>query len=441
MIFDTQIVAAKYQEGDDHWVLTDQRGKQYSCRYVITAMGILNAPTPPNIPGVNDFKNAWHTRAWPQDDSSLKGKRVGIIGTGATGIQVIQTIAKDVGSLTVFQRTPNWAAPLRNSKISDDEMNDIRKRYPDIFALCDLSSNGFVHQTLTQKTLEMDPEERTKIWEAMYAKPGFAKFLGVNGDIFTNREANALYSKFMADKIRERVHDPAVAEKLIPKCHGFGTRRLPLETYYFEVFNQPNVELVDVIGTPIQKITSQGVQTADKLYELDILIYATGFDATTGSFRAVDIQGRGSQQLSDVWKDGIRTQLGLTVKDFPNFLMVMGPHQAFGNFPRSIEYAVNWCADYMRYAVEHGITCMEATEDGTEKWTQHVHECGKGLLSQEVDSWMTGVNKNLAHKQKRTVFRYNGPGYGYRARCDDVKARNYEDFQLKQKGSVVSSIA
>lgn len=176
-------------------------------------------------------------------------------------------------------------------------------------------------------------------WEALYAKPGFAKFLGVNTDIFMDREANALYSDFMAEKIRGRVHDPATAEKLIPRCHGFGLRRLPLETNYFEVYNQPNVTLVDLKEQPIEKICEQGVQTTEQLYELDILIYATGFDATTGSFRAVDIRGRNNKSLTDVWSDGIRTQLGLTVKDFPNFLMIMGPHQVSQRRPASEAYS------------------------------------------------------------------------------------------------------
>jgi cation diffusion facilitator CzcD-associated flavoprotein CzcO len=338
MIFNTQIVSAQYQSSDDYWLLTDQNGKQYTCRYLISAMGILNQPTPPNIPGVNDFKNSWHTSRWPKDDSSLKGKRVGIIGTGATGIQVIQSIAKDVGSLTVFQRTPNWAAPLRNSPISSDEMQDIRKRYPEIFEACMKSSHGFVHLSTPDKTVDMDPAEREARWEALYARPGFAKFLGVNTDIFTDREASTLYSDFMAKKIKDRVHNPVTAEKLVPKCHLFGTRRVPLETNYFEVYNQPNVTLVDLKEQPIEKICEQGVQTTEQLYELDILIYATGFDATTGSFRAVDIRGRNNKSLTDVWSDGIKTQLGLTVKDFPNFLMIMGPHQVRSVLKCSLAY-------------------------------------------------------------------------------------------------------
>lgn len=328
MQFNTTIESAHYQDDSNSWLLTDQNGKTYSSRYLLTAIGILNNFTPPNIPGVHDFKgNAWHTSQWPADDSILDGKRVGIIGTGATGIQVIQTIASRPSSLSVFQRTPNWSAPLRNSKISQEEMQDIRKRYPEIFEACLSSHAGFVHRTTSLNTLEMTPEERDAAWEALYAQPGFAKFLGVNSDIFINRDANKLYSDWMANKIRGRVHDPVVAEKLIPKCHGFGTRRLPLETGYFEVFNQPNVHLVDVKEDPIERICETGIKTRDRKHELDVLIYATGFDAVTGSFRAIDFQGRNNTKLVNTWGEGIRTYLGLTVEDFPNMFMVMGPHQ------------------------------------------------------------------------------------------------------------------
>ncbi|KAM5380138.1 hypothetical protein ACJZ2D_003785 [Fusarium nematophilum] len=377
MQFDTRIESAHFREESSSWLLQDDDGHSYTCRYLITAMGILNKPTLPNIPGVHSFKGEfWHTARWPDDASSLEGKRVGIIGTGATAIQTIQAIAdKSVFSMT--------------------------------------------------------EEERQAHWEKLYALPGFAKVLSISSDIYTDRKANELYSKFHADKIRARVNDPEVAEKLIPKNHGFGTRRVPLESGYFEVYNQPNVKLVDIREDPISQITETGVQTGEALHELDILIYATGFDAVTGSFNAVDFQGRNGTNLKDVWSNGIRTFLGLTVQDFPNMFMIMGPHQMFGNIPRSIEYAVDWVADFMRHARDTNITYLEATDKGMEEWTAHVHECGQGLLANEVDSWMTGVNKNLAHKQKRSMTRYNGPAPGYRKRCDEVKARGYADFVLR----------
>ncbi|KAI9148731.1 Phenylacetone monooxygenase [Paramyrothecium foliicola] len=429
--FNTRVKSARFQEETSSWLVEDAEGHSYTSRFLVTAMGILNEPTLPNIPGVENFMGeSWHTARWPENSSSLKGKRVGIVGTGATAIQTIQAIAGEVGHLTVFQRNPNWAAPLRNRAITPEEMNEIRQSYPEIFRKCYESYAGFIHMSDTRTVFSMTEEERQSVWERLYAEPGFAKVLSISPDIFTDRKANDLYSKFHADKIRSRVNDPEVAETLIPKNHGFGTRRVPLESGYFEVFNQPNVKLVDLKKDPIVQITETCVQTGHELHELDVLIYATGFDAVTGSFRAVDFQGRDGIKLKDVWEDGIRTFLGLTVKDFPNMFMVMGPHQMFGNFPRSIEYSANWVADIIRHAHENNITRIEATEKGMDEWTAHVHECGQGLLANEVDSWMTGVNNNLAHKQKRSMTRYNGPGPGYRKRCDEVKQRGYTDFIL-----------
>ncbi|KXJ88356.1 phenylacetone monooxygenase [Microdochium bolleyi] len=433
MQFDTRIKSAHFQEPTRSWLLTDSTGRTYSTRYLVTAMGILNEATLPNIPGVKDYKGkAWHTSRWPSSykEGDLAGKRVGIIGTGATAIQTIQEIGKTVGHLTVFQRTPNWTAPLRNTAIDEAEMAAIRAKYPTIFKQCLDSYSCFIHKGDPRSVFDMTPEEREACWEALYAQPGFAKVLGVSGDIFTDREANRLYSDFHAAKIRQRINDPALADKLIPTNHGFATRRVPLESGYYEIFNQPNVRLVDVREDPIERITPRGVRTVSGAEtELDVLIYATGFDAVTGSFRAVDFRGRKNKELAaDAWGEGIRTYLGLTVKDFPNMFMIMGPHQMFGNIPRSIEYAVDWTAEAIRWAAEHNVTLFEATEAGTLAWTEHVHECGQGLLANEVDSWMTGVNKNLAHKQKRSMTRYNGPAPGYRRRCDEVRARGYVDF-------------
>lgn len=431
MQFDTRVKSAHFQDSSNSWLLTDETGTQYSSRYLITAIGILNQPTLPAIPGVNDYKGqAWHTARWPSDHSDLKGKRVGIIGTGATAIQTIQEIYKIAGSLTVFQRTPNWTAPLRNTKISPAEMVEIRARYPEIFRQCLESYSCFIHVSDKRKTTDLSKEELFAHWEELYKLPGFAKVLGVSTDIATDREANRLYSEFNAKKIRERINDPVIAEKLIPKNHGFGTRRVPLESGYYEAFNEPHVTLVDITEDPIDHITEKGIRTKDQDFEFDILIYATGFDAVTGSFNAIDFQGLNGTRLKDTWKDGIQTFLGLTVNNFPNMFMIMGPHQMFGNIPRSIQYAVEWVSDFIQYARDNNVQFVEASQGNMNKWYQHVEECGKGLLANEVDSWMTGVNKNLAHKQQRSLTRYNGPAPGYRQRCDEVKSRNYSDFVL-----------
>src|SRR5437868_9849496 len=263
--FNSRVAAAHYHEETRSWYLTLEDGRRYSTRFLITAIGILSAPTMPNIPGIGSFKGvSCHTHAWPRDGVDFAGKRVGIIGTGATAVQTIQEIAKTVEQLTVFQRTPNWCAPLHNGKISQEEMRDIRARYDEIFALCSTSPGCYIHAPDPRKTLDVPPEEREAFWDKLYASPGFGIWMGNFSDMLTDRAANAAASDFIARKIRQRVKDPAVAEKLIPKNHGFGTRRVPLETGYYEVYNRTNVELVDINETPIERITPSGIKSSDR---------------------------------------------------------------------------------------------------------------------------------------------------------------------------------
>jgi cation diffusion facilitator CzcD-associated flavoprotein CzcO len=245
-----------------------------------------------------------------------------------------------------------------------------------------------------------------------------------------DREANALISDFIARKIRQRVKDPAVAAKLIPKNHGFGTRRVPLETRYYEVYNQPNVKLVDINETPIERITPAGIKTSDAEYEFDMIIYATGFDAITGSFDRVDIRGVDGRRLRDEWKAGPQTFLGILVEGFPNMLMVMGPHAGLGNFPRAAEYSVNWVTGLVRFARDRGLTRIEATSAGVAQWTDHVKALGEGLLMNEIDSWMTGVNRNVEGKSTRKIMRYSGGHPAFREHCDRVAADGYRQLAL-----------
>jgi cation diffusion facilitator CzcD-associated flavoprotein CzcO len=385
----------------------------------------------PNIPGTNTFKGvSCHTHAWPRDGVDFAGKRVGIIGTGATAVQTIQELAKTAGHLTVFQRTPNWCAPLHNGKISDAEMLDIRAHYREIFALCRTSPGCYIHAPDPRKTLDVPLEEREAFWEQLYASPGFGIWMGNFSDMLTDRAANAAASDFIARKIRQRVHDPVVAEKLIPKNHGFGTRRVPLETGYYEVYNQSNVELVDINDTPIERITPTGIKTSDRAYEFDIIIYATGFDAITGAFDRIDIRSAGGVRLKDVWKDGPQTYLGVLVEGFPNMLMAMGPHAGLGNYTRTAEYSVEWVTGLIQFATERGLTRIEATADGVAEWTDYILELGQGQLMNEIASWMTGVNRNVEGKQKARIMRYSGGHPAYREHCDAVAADGYRKLAL-----------
>ena len=429
--FRSRVVSAHYQDAARRWDITLEDGQCFAARFMITAIGPLSAPTMPAIPGVDSFEGpSFHTARWPHEPVDLAGKRIAVIGTGATGIQTIQEVAKTAGHLTVFQRTPNWCAPLLNARISPEEMVRIRAGYPQMFQRCQETFGCFLHTPEPRGTFDVSEAEREAFWEKRYAEPGFGIWQGNFRDIMTDRKANALLSDFVARKIRQRVRDQAVAEKLIPKNHGFGTRRVPLETKYYEVYNQDNVTLVDLLATPIERITPTGIKTSDADYAFDIIIYATGFDAITGSFDRIDIRGAGGERLKDKWQGGPMTYLGVMVDGFPNMMMLIGPHTALGNIPRSIEYNVDWVSGLMRHARDHALTRVEATAAGVTWWTDHVKALGVGLLSNEIDSWMTGVNRNVAGKQVRIINRYSGSAPDYRAKCDAVAAQGYEGVTL-----------
>ncbi len=427
----SRVAAAHYQEDTRSWEIVLEDDRHYNTRLLITAIGVLSAPTMPRIEGVDAFKGqSCHTHYWPKEKVNFEGKRVAVIGTGATAVQTIQEVAKTVGHLTVFQRTPQWCAPLHNGKIGADEMRQIRANYPEILARCAETPGCFIHAPDPRATFEVTPEEREAFWEKLYAEPGFGIWQGNFRDILVDREANALVSDFIARKIRERVKDPAVADKLIPKNHGFGTRRVPLETRYYEVYNQPNVKLIDINETPIERITPAGIKTSDAEYEFDMIIYATGFDAITGSFDRIDIRGIDGQRLKDKWAAGPQTYLGILVEGFPNMLMVMGPHAGLGNFPRAAEYSVEWVTGLVRFAHERGLTRIEATSAGVADWTRHVLATGEGLLMNEIDSWMTGVNRNVEGKETRKIMRYSGGHPAFREHCDAVRADGYRKLAL-----------
>ena len=429
--FRCRVSAAHWDEATRNWTVTAEDGTRLRSRFLITAIGALSAPTLPKFEGMDSFRGqSWHTATMPYEPVDFTGKRVAVIGTGATGVQTIQEVAKTCGSLTVFQRTPNWCAPLLNRKITEEEQQRIKASYDEIFRRCAETFSCFLHTPDPRATFEVSREEREAFWETLYNSPGFGIWVGNFKDILTNREANAELSAFVANKIRSRVKDPKTAEMLIPRNHGFGTRRVPLETRYYEVYNQPNVRLVDSRATPITRITPEGLETTEESFAFDIIIYATGFDAITGAFDRIDFQGVDGLKLRDKWKGGPQTYLGIMVEGFPNMMMQMGPHTALGNIPRSIEYSVEWVTDLLRHAREHDVTRIEATPQGVQSWTDHVKSLGVGLLSNEIDSWMTGINRNVEGKTTRIIARYSGSAPAFRERCDAVAADNYQELRL-----------
>jgi len=431
--FNSRVVWAAYDAQANEWECGFEDGRRARARFLITAIGPLSAPTMPAIPGVGDFRGeAYHTATWPHQEVSFAGKRVAVIGTGATGVQTITEVAKSAGHLTVFQRTPNWCAPLHNAPIDAETQARIKANYPEIFARCRESYGCFIHDADPRNALEVSPEEREAFYERRYGEPGFGIWMGNFRDILIDKAANDTITDFMRRKIRSRVREPELAEKLIPTNHGFGTRRVPLESGYYEVFNQANVQLVDLRETPIERITPNGIMTSAALHEFDMIIYATGFDAITGAFDRIDIRGRGGQRLKEKWANGPRTYLGLQIAGFPNLLTLVGPHNAatFCNIPRCIEQNVDWVTELLCYMSKAGFTRVEPTEAAENAWTEHVYESAARLLLLEVDSWMTGVNRNVPGRSRRTFMAYAGGAPKYREKCDEVAARGYDGFVL-----------
>jgi cation diffusion facilitator CzcD-associated flavoprotein CzcO len=340
--------------------------------------------------------------------------------------RLIPIIAKEVGHLTVFQRTPNYCAPLRNALVDPETQRRFKATYPEIHKRIRETPAGFTHDFDPRSTLEVPREERLALYEELWAQPGFKKWLGNFHDIMTSREANEDFAEFVRNKIRARVKDPVVAEKLVPKDHPFGSKRIPLETGYYEAYNRENVLLVDVRESPIQRITPKGIKTRDAEYEFDVIIYATGFDAVTGALTRMDIRGEGGQSFKDRWADGPRTYLGLQTAGFPNFFIAV--NTAFCNYPVCAEFVCEWIADCISYVREKGFASIEPTPQAEEAWIAHANELASHTLLSDAKSWFMGSN---IPGKKRALLLYANTAPKYRAKCTEVAAKGYEGFVLE----------
>ncbi|MEC9348020.1 MAG: NAD(P)/FAD-dependent oxidoreductase [Pseudomonadota bacterium] len=435
MHFNAHVDSAVFDEETYLWNVTLADGRKMSCRFLIMCLGLLSIPTYPKVEGRDRFKGqSFHTFHWPHEPVDMKDKRVAIIGTGATAIQVIGEIADKVGDLTVFQRRPNWAAPLNNYKIDDAMMAKIRARYDEIFETCARTPGGFEHEPDRRGFWEVTREERLALWDRLYDEPGFGIWLQNFREIFTDEKANAEFSEYIADRIRGRVHDKELAEKLVPRDHGFGVQRVPLETNYYEAYNRDNVHLVDITETPLKTITETGIETSDCHREFDIIIYATGFDAITGAYERIDIRGVGGETLRQHWLGKVQTYLGMMMHGFPNFFMPSGPQSgsASTNFPRGIETGVNWCTEFLQYCWNNGIERAEATQMAEERWTNHVTSMYSMMLMRKAKSWFTGYNSNVEGHEQGTIryIVYNGGAPKYVSIITDVAAKGYEGIDL-----------
>lgn len=436
MRFNARVVAMAWDEEERRWHLTLEGGERLSARFVISCIGVLSVPTPPRYAGIEDFEGeAFHTYWWPKEPVPLEGRRVGVIGTGATGIQVIAEIADKVGELYVFQRRPNWSTPLNNAPISEEEMAEIRARYDEIFANCAQSPGGFEHVPDRRGFWNLTHEERVAFWDELYRRPGFAILQANFIEIFSDEAANRELSEYIAGRIRERVDDPEVAEKLIPKDHGFGTQRLPLETNYFEAYNRDNVHLVDLSESPIERITRTGIQTSAEHYDLDVIVFATGFNAITGAFDHIDIRGRDGRELAEKWRDGPSTWRGLLTHGFPNLLMVAGPQSVSGstNYPRAIENGVNWVTGLIAHASDHGLTRIEAQPEAEQAWVEEVIRAHERILLRRSKGWFTGYNSNVeGHEAGKVRYQaYFGPAPKYVATLEAQAAEGYPELDLE----------
>ena len=425
--FNSRVVSASFDEDEDRWQVELEDGHRSRAQFLITAVGLLSAHYVPDFPGLESFRGDWcHTGRWPKEGMNLAGKRVGVIGTGATGVQLIPEIAKEVGHLTVFQRTANYCAPLRNGLIDDEMQREIKASYPEIFRKCMETAGSFIHDFDPRSAMEVSPEERLEQYERLWAEPGFKKWLSNFYDVLMPGEANEDYAKFVRGKIRERVKDPEVAEKLVPKDHPFGSKRIPCESGYYEVYNQRNVLLVDVREAPIDCITPKGVKTSEAEYELDVIIFATGFDAVTGSLNRMDIHGEGGQTLKDKFADGPRTYMGISSAGFPNLFTINAA--SVGNFVRAAEPLVEWVSDCIGYVRENQIKRIAATVEAEEEWTRHVADGGAKLLRTKANSWFVGAN---IPGKARVLLTGPDSAPAMRAKRAEVAANGYEGFLLQ----------
>lgn len=427
-----RVATAIYDDVEKIWEIKTQNGLSARARYLICANGFLSAHQFPPYEGVESFAGlSLHSARWPKERVDFTGKRVGIIGSGPTGVQIIQTIAPECAQLTVFQRTANWCTPLRNRPITPEEQRAFKEKSQDIFALCKRTWAGFIHEPDPRASMDVPKAERLARYQELYDRGGFSLWLGNYQDSFISQENADEVAEFLANKIRERVKDPATAEKLIPK-HTFGTKRCPGEKNYYEAFNLKHVKLVDLRETPIKRITATGIDTGDQFHELDIIIYATGFHTITGELLRMDIRGEHGRSLREHWSDGPKTNLGIQFSGFPNLWAVMGPHNPalFCNIPRCIETNVEWIVRCISYMREHGFETMAATPEAEEAWTKRCYDSVRGLLIEKMqDSWFFGSTNPENVRGRFLLFAGGVPLY--REIFADVEAKGYEGFELR----------
>ena len=428
--FNTRVERARFDEDRNRWIIDTSDGATVTARYLVSAAGCLSEVNKPPIPGAETFGGTQlHTARWPAEGVDVAGKRVGVIGTGSSGVQVIPQVAQTAEHVYVFQRTPQYTVPARNRPLDDDARKELKESFGERQAFKRTTPAGLSRPIVAVSAVpEMDESTRAEILEDSWRRggPGFAMTFD---DILTDPESNERAARFVRQKVRAKVTDPEVAEKLVDIDYPIGARRLIVDIDYFETYNRANVTLVDVKAAPITEITPGGLRTSAGHYDLDVLVYATGFDGMTGALLSMDLRGVGGLALRDKWAGGAGTYMGLVASGFPNLFMITGPGSpaVFSNVMLSIEQHVDWIADCLAYLVAGDFERIDADPDAEARWTRHVDDLVAGSLVGRTNSWWTGAN---IPGKRRGITMYLGGTHNYRAACDEVAANGYEGFTL-----------
>ena len=438
--FGTRVQGARWDEAARVWHLDTSDGDQVSARFVVLCTGFAAKPYIPDFPGLAEFRGPrHHTAQWPQEGLDLTGLRVGVVGTGASGVQVIQEAAAVAERVVVFQRTPILALAMQQRRLTREEQDAAKPTYPEVFLRRRATNSGFDFEGAGDSTFGVDDAERRAIYERLWAQGGFSFWAGGFSDLLLDERANRVAYDFWREKVHARVHDPETAELLAPAepPHPFGVKRPSLEQTYYDVYNQDNVQLVDIRSTPIARVTPTGIETSAEHVDLDVLVLATGFDAVTGGLTNIELRGATGETLAEHWSDGVRTHLGVASHGFPNLLYVYGPQSPSGfcNGPTCAEAQGDWVIELIRDLNDHGVTRIEATPEAEQRWRQQVESIASMTLFPRADSWYMGAN---IPGKRREMLNWPGGLQLYLAACRMSAAAGYDGFVLDDAGAAAA---
>jgi cyclohexanone monooxygenase len=428
--FNTSVTAAHFDSDSRRWNVETDTGERVSARFTIMATGCISTANMPEIDGREDYQGGlYHTGNWPHEKVDFTGQRIAVIGTGSSGIQSIPVLAREAGHVTVFQRTPHYSVPSMNIEMTPDYEQDWKDHYAERRADMRYTASGSMRKPDGVTALSVDEAERQKTYEERWNMGGMA-FLRAFTDLLTSQEANDTAAEFVRQQIRAIVKDPEVAERLSPRSYPVGTKRICVDTGYYETFNRDNVELVDIVGGPIERLTPTGLVAVGRSFEFDAIIFATGFDAMTGTLFRIDIRGRDGLALKDKWEAGPRTYLGLMSESFPNLFMITGPGSPSvkGNMATSIEQHVEFVTDCLAHLRAQGVEVIEPERDAEDAWVDHVQEVANATLFPCANSWCMGAN--IPGKPQLFMPYIGGVGT-YRRKCEEIAAAGYEGFRLE----------